>query len=174
MISRVSVIGGSGCGKTTLADSLGNDMELPVYHLDGVNYFPNWEERDRDDRDKIILELVKKKKWIIDGNYTGTLEKRLQASDMVIYLDYSIYMRISGVLKRYYQCLGRGERKEIPGCKERVDKEHIMSIFSWNSDKRKKIYKILDTVDIEKVLIFKNRRKLNKWYKKTFGHKIEC
>lgn len=39
-MNRVSIIGGSGSGKTALATNLGPDLNLPAYHLDGLNYFP--------------------------------------------------------------------------------------------------------------------------------------
>ena len=55
-INRICIIGGSGSGKTTLADNLGNKLGLPTYHIDGINYYKNWEQRDKAERDEIILE----------------------------------------------------------------------------------------------------------------------
>lgn len=53
-MNRISIIGGSGTGKTTLANNLGKQLNLPVYHIDGINYLDNWQERDKGERDKII------------------------------------------------------------------------------------------------------------------------
>ena len=46
-INRISVIGGSGTGKTTLTSNLGNKLNLPIYHIDGIHHLKNWEIRDK-------------------------------------------------------------------------------------------------------------------------------
>ena len=112
-INRISVIGGSGTGKTTLTSNLGNKLNLPIYHIDGIHHLKNWEIRDKSERDAIILDLIEKEKWIIDGTYRATLEKRLKKSDLVIFLDFSRFAQIRGVLKRYFTNPGK-EKYEIP------------------------------------------------------------
>ena len=42
-MERICIIGGSGTGKTTLANNLGKELDLPIYHIDGINYSENWE-----------------------------------------------------------------------------------------------------------------------------------
>ena len=37
-MNRISIIGGSGTVKTTLASNLGEVLKLPVYHIDGINH----------------------------------------------------------------------------------------------------------------------------------------
>ena len=61
-INKISIIGGSGTGKTTLSESLSKDVNIPVYHIDGIHHLKNWKVRDSNERDKIILDLIKKKK----------------------------------------------------------------------------------------------------------------
>ena len=87
-INRIYIIGGSGTGKTTLANNLGNKLNLPIYHIDGINYGANWLQQDKEERDKIILEIIGQDKWIMDGTYHSTLSQRLDAADLIIYLDY--------------------------------------------------------------------------------------
>lgn len=48
-VNRICVIGGSGNGKTVLTNNLGRKLNLPVFHIDSVNFFPNWVERDKAD-----------------------------------------------------------------------------------------------------------------------------
>lgn len=170
-MNKISIIGGSGTGKTTLANNLGKELNLPVYHIDGINYFANWEQRDVNERDKIILDKVNEEKWIIDGTYHSTLEQRLNAADLVIYLDYSTISQLRGALGRYFKNKGK-EKEEIPGCEEQMNKKFFLWVLFWRKNKREDVVQKIKKIDSKKVLIFKNRRQLNKWYKKKFNKKI--
>lgn len=119
-MNRICIIGGSGTGKTTLANNLGNELNLPVYHIDGINYSENWKAINKDERDLIILEKANEDKWIIDGTYHSTLKQRLEKSDYIIYLDYSTIAQIRGAFGRFLKNHGK-EKEEIPGCKERMN-----------------------------------------------------
>ena len=81
MYNRISIIGGAGTGKTTLSNLLSEKYNIPATHLDGIHHLKNWQVRDKAERDKIILDIAKKEKWIIDGTYRHTLNKRLKNSD---------------------------------------------------------------------------------------------
>lgn len=169
---KIAVIGGSGNGKTTLTTNLGRKLNIPVMHIDGVHHLKNWEIRDKDERDKIILEKVNTDSWIIDGTYTSTLENRVGLADLVIFLDYSSFAQVKGILQRYLKNPGK-EKPEIPGCQERMSWEFFKWVLNWRKNKRQKIMNVLKNVDKNKVLIFKNRRSLNKWYYKNFNEKMK-
>lgn len=171
-MNRICIIGGSGTGKTTLAKNLGKQLNLPVYYIDGIHHLKNWEIRDKDERDKIILEIINKDKWIIDGTYKSTLKHRLEKADYVIYLDYSTFAQIRGILGRFIKKHGK-EKEEIPGCKEKISWDFFWWVVNWRKNKRPTIIKNIQEVDNEKIHIFKTRRELNKWYKNKFNAKIE-
>jgi adenylate kinase family enzyme len=170
-VNRISIIGGSGTGKTTLSNNLGEILKLPIYHIDGINYLENWKVRDKDERDKIILEKTNTDKWIIDGTYRSTLKQRLNNSDLIIYLDYSSLAQIRGILERYIKNKGK-EKSEIPGCKEKISLQFFFFVLHWRKNKRNEIIENLNVIDKNKILIFKNRRQLNKWYYNEFNKKI--
>ena len=43
---KIAVLGYSGAGKSTLARMLGEYYNIPVLHLDTVQFLPNWKIRD--------------------------------------------------------------------------------------------------------------------------------
>lgn len=169
---RICIIGGSGTGKTTLAKNLGKQLNLPVYYIDGIHHLKNWEIRNKDERDKIILEKADEDKWIIDGTYHSTLKQRLEKADCIIYLDYSSIAQIRGVLGRFIKNHGK-EKEEIPGCKEKMSLEFFWWVVNWRKNKRQTIIENLQEIESDKIHIFKTRRQLNKWYKNEFNRKIE-
>ena len=170
-MERICIIGGSGTGKTTLSDNLGKELNLPVYHIDGIHHLKNWEIRDENERDKIILEKVAQPKWIIDGTYRSTLQQRLEKADCVIYLDYSSLAQIIGVLKRFIKNHGK-EKEEIPGCKEQMSWKFFWFVVKWRKNKRDEILEKINKIDSKKVYIFHNRKRLNRWYENKFGKKM--
>lgn len=170
--NKILIIGGSGVGKTTLSNKLSKIYDLPITHIDALHHTANWEVRDEKERDNIIKETVKKEKWIFDGTYTKTLEERAKETDLIIWLDYSTFAQIRGILKRFIQNRGK-ERPEIPGCKERMNKDFFMKTLQYRKEKRPKVVKILENGDKEKILRFTKQYKLNKWVRKI-EEECEC
>lgn len=169
-IKRISIIGGSGSGKSTLAKSLGNKFKLPVIHIDGMNYDENWKQKDKVQRDELLLDKIQGEKWVMDGTYTSTLNERLMASDLIVFLDYSTVSLLYGVISRRIRLNGK-EREEIKGCKERITFNFLKFVLTWRKKKRKKVLEKLKLYE-EKVIIFKTRKSLNNWYSKEFNDTI--
>ena len=96
---------------------------------------------------------------------------RLQNSDIIIYLDYSSFAQVKGIMGRYLKNHGK-EKEEIPGCKEQMSLEFFFWAWNWRRDKRNEIIQKIKAIDENKLIIFKNRRQLNRWYKKEFSKKI--
>lgn len=171
-VKRISIIGGPGTGKSTLANNLGRELELAIYHLDAICYFENWKKRDKQERDKIILEKINESKWVIDGTYKTTIEERIKKSDMVIFLEFSTIARLKGIFLRYFKLRGK-EKPEIPGCKERMNWKFVEFAIDWNKINCNIINEVLEKNKDKKIFIFHNRKQLNKWYEKEFNKKIE-
>ena len=163
--NRISIIGGSGTGKTTLANELSKIYKIPATHIDGIHHLENWEKRDKEERDKIILDIAEREKWIIDGTYHATLRARVEKADLVIWLDYSTMVQLKGVVKRWFKSRGK-ERPDIPGCKERLTFKFLKYVLKYNKEKRQIIVDNLEGIDKNKILIFKKQKDLNKWLKK--------
>ena len=165
MYNRIAIIGAPGTGKTTLANNLSEIYGIEAIHIDGIHHLPNWNLRDKEERDRMILEITNQKKWIIDGTYRSTLRARLEKADFIIWLDFSTLGQIMGIMQRYLKNKGI-EKPEIPGCKEKKDKDFFTYVLRYNRTKRNSIVENLEGIDEDKILILKNRRQVNKWLEK--------
>ena len=87
-MERVLIIGGNGCGKTTLARTLAHKLSLPLVHLDKLYWRDNWQNVSPDEFDELLRLELAKPKWIIDGNIGRTLSHRIRYCDTVIYMDF--------------------------------------------------------------------------------------
>ena len=83
MSRRIMIIGSGGAGKSTLARELGQKYGLKVYHLDALLWKPNWNQVPRDQQITIQKEIIEEQEWIIDGNYGGTMDMRIEAADTI-------------------------------------------------------------------------------------------
>jgi len=140
-----------------LACRLSKILRLPVINLDSFYWKPGWKETGKKEWEVIVSELTKRKRWIMDGNYGGTLSIRLKAADTVIFLDYSRYLCLWRGLKRQFT---RVRPDPIPGCYEKIDKAYISWIWNYPRRIRPLIKEILDKEGQGKsVLIFNKPRK---------------
>ncbi len=86
---KIAVLGYSGSGKSTLARRLGEYFQVPVLHLDVVNFLPGWRERDGEEGRAMVRAFMEGDGWVIDGNYRRLLEaERLAGADWIIFMDF--------------------------------------------------------------------------------------
>lgn len=165
-MERILILGCAGCGKSTLAKTLGEKLDLPVYHLDVYFWQPNWVEADPVEFAEKQKELVSGDKWIIDGNYRKTIDIRLERCDTILYLDFPRLTALFGVIRRYFKYKNK-ERDTIGvGCKETIDKEFIKWIWHFKKNSKPKIFQSIVKYPNMNVKIFKSRHALNKYLKK--------
>jgi adenylate kinase family enzyme len=87
---RVLVIGPTGSGKTTLAESISRVSNLRHIELDLLRYRRNWQEIPADEFVEQVAAIAQTDSWIIDGNYSAVRELIWKRSDLVVWLDYSL------------------------------------------------------------------------------------
>ena len=115
-MKRIIVIGSGGAGKSTFATKLGQLLDLQVIHLDKFFWKPGWVESPRDEWLQTVTQLVNRDSWIIDGNYSGTLDVRIQKCDTIIFLDMPRLLCLWRIVKRNVQ-YRRGARPDMAeGC----------------------------------------------------------
>jgi len=168
-MERILIIGGNGCGKTTLAQKLAHKLELPLIHLDVLYWRDNWKYASKDEFDELLMKELSKPKWIIDGNMNRSIPLRLKYCDTVIYMDFSRTMCVYGAIKRVVKNYGKS-RFDMGGyCPEKFNREKIEFIKAiWNHDKtnRKRFYDMLNNESAVNKIVLKNRRQVNKFLRR--------
>lgn len=165
------IIGCGGSGKSTLAIELGKRLSLPVYHLDRLNWQPGWVSMPHSEWMKVEQDLVRAEKWIIDGNYSSTMDIRLAACDTVIFLDMPRTVCLWNILKRWVTYHGRTRPDMTEGCDERIDMEFLAWIWNYNRTKRPRIIARLSGVDqVKQVVILKSHKQVKHFLNSFMPH----
>lgn len=142
-MKRILVIGSGGSGKSTVARRLGQLLDLEVNHLDKFFWKPGWVESPRDEWIQTVTELIDRESWIIDGNYSGTLDLRLQKCDTIVFLDMPRLLCLWRIVKRnlLYRRGGRPDMAE--GCLEKLDLEFVSWVWNYSRRSRPKIVRLI-------------------------------
>lgn len=130
-MQRVLVIGSPGAGKSTFARKLAQSLPLPLIHLDAEYHLPGWVERDPAEWSAKLDVLLKGDSWIIDGNYGGSMDRRLARADTVFLLDYPTSLCLWRMFKRVTLLRGQVRPDAAPGCPERLDWEFVRYIATF-------------------------------------------
>ena len=144
---RVLVIGCAGAGKTVFAQRLSRATGLPLVNLDREFWQAGWIEPDKRHWAAKVEELIARPRWIMDGNYLGTLALRLTRGDTVIFLDPPRLVCLWRAMARMLRNLGRTRADMAPNCPERFDWEFVKYIWNFASSHRPRVMEILRGFD---------------------------
>jgi len=134
---RIAIIGSAGSGKSTLARQIAAETGHPLIHLDHEHWSAGWTHPSKDEWRAMNEEFVRGERWIIDGNYGGTMEIRYRAADLVIFLDCPRLICLKRVIKRHGQ--KRPDMKEEMEESPLFSKDYLEFLwFVWRYPKRGK------------------------------------
>ena len=100
---RISVVGTSGSGKTTLAQQLAQRLNCPHVELDAIHWQPNWKGLDAEIFREKVGEAISGDTWTIDGNYSIVRDLVWRRADVVVWLDYPLWLLLWRVFRRSLQ-----------------------------------------------------------------------
>lgn len=154
-MKKVIIIGCPGSGKTTFAKKLNEATGLPLYHLDAIWHKPDKTHISREEFDARIQEIFAEDSWIIDGNYSRTIEMRLRECDTVFLFDLPTDVCLQGATER----LGK-DRYDMPWIENELDPSFRREIEEFKDKKLPEIYGLLEKYRREKeIIVFKTREK---------------
>ena len=125
-MKKIIVIGCLGSGKSSFSKELHNKTGVPLHHLDMLFW-----NSDRTTVDKSVFlnrlsAVIQEDEWIVDGNYSSTMELRIDACDTVFFLDYPVDICLAGIKERFGK-----PRSDMPWIETEEDAEFINYIESF-------------------------------------------
>ncbi len=125
---RVSVVGTSGSGKTTVARRLAGRLGVPHVELDALFHGPGWQPADADAFLAAVDDATSGEGWVVDGNYRAVVgEGPVWArADTVVWLDLPRAVVMRQVVRR---TLRRALRREELW---NGNREPVLGLVRWD------------------------------------------
>lgn len=150
-MQKVIVIGCPGAGKSTFARKLQKKTGLPLYYLDRIWHNPDKANISKEEFDRQLSQILRREAWIIDGNYSRTLEMRLKQCDTVFLLDYPLEVCLAGAQARV-----GAAREDMPWIEDTLDPEFREWIEHFGDEQLPGIYRLLEQYR-GRVIVFHSR-----------------
>ena len=155
---RVAVIGCPGGGKSTFSRALRDRVDLPLYHLDAIYWRDDSTHLSREEFYPLMQKIIAREEWIMDGNYNATLEWRISACDLLIFLDYPAEVCLEGVRARRGQ-----KRSDMPWVEEGDDQEFLEFIRAFETESRPRILELIGGYPDKAVVVFRTREEADRY-----------
>ncbi|MBO4807208.1 MAG: hypothetical protein J5554_14380 [Paludibacteraceae bacterium] len=151
-MKRAIVLGCSGSGKSTFSIQLHNLTGLPLYHLDNIWWNSDRTHISREEFDLKLNELVNLDRWIIDGDYSRTYEKRIVACDTLFFFDLGETLCMDGITER----VGK-YRSDIPWTEQELDPELVDMVKNYDKVKKPLLLSLLEKYQDKDIVVFHTR-----------------
>ncbi|GAA4675893.1 adenylate kinase [Gordonia humi] len=136
---RISVVGCSGSGKTTVARRLAAALDRPHVELDAIHWGPDWTPASPEEMVARVREATAAPAWVVDGNYQSTIGRLVwERADTVVWIDparwrvmwQSVTRTIGRIVSRTE--LWNGNREDLRGLQVWRREESVVW-WAWNS-----------------------------------------
>lgn len=158
-MKKVIIIGCPGAGKSYFAKKLHSITGIPLYHLDMIWHKPDKTHISREAFDETLKKLFQEEAWIMDGNYSRTMEIRMQACDTIILFDIPYEICMQEIKNREGT-----KRDDMPWEAVETDITLLNEVRNYISEQLPKVYQLLDKYKHNKeIIIFRTREEAEKW-----------
>ena len=102
---KIHIIGGSGSGKSFLAEALSKEYGIPHYDLDELQ----WDQqaaaygtkRDPQERQRLLEQILKQPDWIVEGVYYAWCQQCFADADWIYLLSVPRYQYRYRIIRRF-------------------------------------------------------------------------
>ena len=150
-MKRVIIIGCPGSGKSTFARALRDKTGLPLYPLDLLYWNPDRTTVTRELFRQRLDEILQQDTWILDGNYSATMERRLEVCDTVFFFDLPVSDCLQGIAARKGKA-----RPDLPWIEpiDEKDEEFLSFVRSYRESARPAVLSLLECHPEKQTVIF--------------------
>ena len=142
VLERVVVIGTSCSGKTSLAQSLSDVLDVPNIELDAIHWLPNWEPRSTLELRSLVGQAVASDRWVADGYYGQVRDIVWQKATCLIWLNYPFRVVFWRALRRTISRVFTG-----------------VSVYSENTESFRRAFLSKDSILLWVITTFRRRRR---------------
>jgi adenylate kinase family enzyme len=131
-MNKIYIIGSVASGKTTLSKEISNVTGIPCYELDSIVHQKvagGQRKRTPDEQVAEIDRIDNEGDWIIEGTYRKTCDKVMDISDVIIFLDTTLWLRKVRIIKRFVK-----QQLGIEKCNYKSDIVMLRLMFKWTND----------------------------------------
>ena len=161
-MKKIIVIGCPGAGKTTFSEKLADKTGIKLFYLDAIWHKADKTHISRDEFDVRLGEILALDSYVIDGNYSRTLERRIAACDTIFFFDLPTEVCLDGVISR----IGK-KRPDMPWIDEELDPSLKAEVEAFRDKNISVIYELVEKYNSGKtVVIFKSRKEADEFLQK--------
>lgn len=160
-MKKISIIGAGGSGKSTLARELGEKLDIEVFYLNKIWWKNQDQHISEEEFENIQKDIIKNNdKFIFDGNYMGSLDLRIEASDTIIFLDFPTPTNLKQSFKKTLKEDNKDNTDPDLDHTGKINLKYINWLINFEKEDRQKILDKLNEIRLEKkVIIIDNKNK---------------
>ena len=108
--------------------------------------------------------MIEQPAWVMDGNFTSTLDLRLPAANTVVFLDLPRWVTVPRALRRGLRWHGRVRPDMAPACPERVTWEFLLWLWRFPRGGRRRLLTAIATAGVQdRVIRLTGRTAVAQW-----------
>ena len=174
-IRKIAVVGNIGGGKTILSRRFSQLYNLPLTHVDSIEFLPGLQRRSPKECVQLIKKIEEQDSWIIDGyGPLDLIENRFAIADVIVFIDLPIHLHFWWTLKRQIKILSLPRQELPPDCNEfnySHSKRLFKSIWNMHQKMRPELLKIFSRDNLkEKVVHIRSRHEWQLCHEQGIGH----
>ncbi|QDK45053.1 adenylate kinase [Bdellovibrio sp. ZAP7] len=170
---KIAVIGNAGAGKTVLSRRLAKLYQLPITHVDSIQFVEGMKIRPHKESITLLSDIQNQETWIIDGyGPLDIIQRRFQLADKIVLIDFPLWRHYWWATKRQIQNLWSPRKELPPGCSE-LSWEHTKKLYKTIGNvhrlMRPELLRILNREQQGKVVVIRNLSQLKRISQFGFG-----